>query len=109
MQEISVHKFKEKIDGKENVYLLDVRDSFEQYQSNIDYSHGMLIPLDQLENKVDEITACKNDEIVCMCRSGGRSAKATELLEKEGFTDVKTLKGGINQWAGEIDNSLPIY
>ena len=109
MQEISVRTFKEKIDSGENVYLLDVRDPLERYQADIDYPHGTLIPLDRLEHRLDEIKAGKNDEIICMCRSGGRSAEAAGLLEKQGFTNVKTLKGGINQWAREIDNTLPVY
>jgi len=44
-----------------------------------------------------------------MCRSGNRSGSACELLEKEGFTNVANLKGGINEWARKIDPSLPIY
>lgn len=110
MEDITVQQFKEKIDAEDsNVFLLDVREVFEQYQSNIKYENSKLIPLGQLSSRLDEIEIHKDKEIVCLCRSGGRSSKACELLEKEGFSNVKNLKGGINEWAREIDNSLPVY
>lgn len=109
MKEITVQEFKEKIESGEDVYLLDVREPFEQYQSKIEYNNSTLIPVDQLAGRLNEIEADKDAEIVCMCRSGGRSAQACELLEKEGYKNIKNLKGGINQWAKDIDTSLPVY
>ncbi|HKL18276.1 MAG TPA: rhodanese-like domain-containing protein [Halalkalibaculum sp.] len=109
MQEITVQELKNKIDNKEDVFILDVREPFEQYQSNLDYDHSKLIPVGELGERMDEIQSQKDSEIVCLCRSGGRSAKACDMLEREGFENVKNLKGGINKWAQEIDNSLPVY
>jgi adenylyltransferase/sulfurtransferase len=109
MKEITVQEFKKKSDAGDEMFLLDVREPFEQYQSKLDYSNSTLIPLDQLPDRLNEIEADKEGEIICMCRSGGRSAKACELLQKEGFENVKNLKGGINQWAKDIDTSLPVY
>lgn len=110
MEEITVQEFKEKLDSENsNVFLLDVREPFEQYQSKIEYENSTLIPVDQLQDRLDEIEAHKDQEVVCMCRSGSRSANACKLLEKEGFSSVKNLKGGINEWAREIDTSLPVY
>jgi len=109
MQEITVQELKEKIDNNEQVFVLDVREPFEQYQSKLDYENSTLIPLGDLSSRLNEIKSSKDQEVVCLCRSGARSAKACEMLEKEGFENVKNLKGGINQWAREIDNSLPVY
>lgn len=109
MKEITVQELKEKIDNNEQVFVLDVREPFEQYQSKLDYENSTLIPLGDLSKRVNEIESQKEAEVVCMCRSGGRSAKACKLLEKEGFENVKNLKGGINQWAKDIDSSLPVY
>lgn len=109
MKEITVQTLKRKIDNRENVFLLDVREPFEQYQSNIAYDHSTLIPVGKLSERVNEIADKKDQEVVCLCRSGSRSAEACKLLEKEGFTNVKNLKGGINRWAKDIDNSLPVY
>ncbi|HLR31645.1 MAG TPA: rhodanese-like domain-containing protein [Fodinibius sp.] len=109
MEEITAEALKKKIDNQENVFLLDVREPFEQYQSKISYDRSALIPLGELSDRLDELADKKDQEVVCMCRSGSRSAEACRLLEKKGFSNVKNLKGGINQWAKKIDPSLPVY
>lgn len=110
MEELTVQELEAKLENENsNVFLLDVREPFEQYQSKIDYENSTLIPVGKLSERLDEIESEKDSEIVCMCRSGSRSAQACKLLEEEGFSDVKNLKGGINEWAREIDNSLPVY
>jgi len=109
MQEITVEEFKQKIENNDNVFLLDVREPFEQYQSSIDYENSKLIPVGELNSRLDELEQHKNKQIVCLCRSGGRSGQACQLLEREGFPNVKNLKGGINEWARKIDTSLPVY
>jgi adenylyltransferase/sulfurtransferase len=47
--------------------------------------------------------------MVVLCKAGTRSARALELLVSAGFKRVKNLKGGINAWAREVDQNLPIY
>ena len=86
-----------------------MREPFEQYQSKIEYENSTLIPVGELSGRINELESHKGEEIVCLCRSGARSAHACQMLEKEGFENVKNLKGGINKWAKEIDNSLPVY
>ncbi|MGK7370761.1 MAG: rhodanese-like domain-containing protein, partial [Candidatus Halalkalibacterium sp. M3_1C_030] len=96
MQELTVQELKNKIDNNEEVFVLDVREPFEQYQSKLDYDNSKLIPVGELADRVDEIESQKDREIVCLCRSGARSAQACKMLEREGFENVKNLKGGIN-------------
>ncbi len=105
MKEITVQELKEKKEAGEDFFLLDVRESFEYQVSNLD---GELIPLGQLDARLDEIRNHKDKEVIVMCRSGGRSGKAVQLLEKHGFEQVYNLKGGITAWANEIDNSMPV-
>lgn len=107
MKEITVEELKEIKDKNESITLLDVREPFEAYISNIEVGSGKSIPLDDLASRLHELD--KQDQIVAICRSGVRSAKACKLLEQEGFENVVNLKGGINQWAKEIDDSLPVY
>jgi len=47
--------------------------------------------------------------MVVFCKAGTRSTRALELLVSAGFKKVKNLKGGINAWAREVDESLPVY
>ncbi len=109
MKEITVQQLKEKIDNGDDVFILDVREPFEKHQSDIKYENKTLIPFGSLKDRFGELDDRKNQEIVCLCRSGSRSARATRFLESQGFSDVKNLKGGINQWAKDIDQSLPVY
>lgn len=106
MKEITVEELKKKIDQKESFLLLDVRDPFEAHISNID-THSTLIPLDDLNGRIQELEQSR--EIIVLCRSGNRSGKACEILEKNGFSNVTNLKGGINEWAAKIDPSLAQY
>lgn len=55
-----------------------------------------LIPLGQLPARTGELDPAK--PVVVVCRSGNRSATATEFLLKSGFQDVKNLVGGMIAW-----------
>ncbi len=105
MQEITVQELKELKDNNADFFLLDVREDVEYMVSNLGGHH---IPVEQLENRLQEIEDRKDANVVVMCRSGGRSAKAVALLENHGFKQVSNLTGGIRKWAEEIDPSLPV-
>jgi len=107
MEDITVHQLKEKKENRESFFLLDVRETFEYYISKIDGSS--VIPVEELLSRLDELDDKKDQEIIVMCRTGSRSAQAQKMLLNNGFKNVKNLKGGINEWAREIDNSLPLY
>ena len=105
MKEITVEELKEKKESGEDFFLLDVREGFEYMVSNLDGEH---IPLGDLSSRVEEIKNYKDAEVIVMCRSGGRSGKAVEFLESEGFSTIYNLKGGITAWSKEIDTSMPV-
>lgn len=97
-------ELKDKLDKKEDIFLLDVRNFDEHQIAKIPGS--MLIPLDQLENRLNEIP--KNKEIIVYCHHGARSLDAVNFLKEKGFK-AKSLVGGIDVWARFIDHSIPIY
>jgi adenylyltransferase/sulfurtransferase len=103
--EMSPLELKEELDSSDPPLLVDVRDAEEWEISHIEGAH--LIPLNELPERVDELTRAK--ELVLYCRSGNRSARATRQLLDLGFANVKSLRGGINQWARQVDPSLPQY
>ena len=74
--------------------LLDVRSPEEFGGGHID--GAINIPIQELSGRVDELDD-KNHQIVVYCQSGGRSAMAKRLLERDGFTSVHDL-GGLAQW-----------
>ena len=59
---------------------------------------AQLLPLTELTVRYDELP--KDREIVAQCRSGKRSAQATEFLRDQGY-DVTNLEGGILRWKAE--------
>jgi molybdopterin/thiamine biosynthesis adenylyltransferase/rhodanese-related sulfurtransferase len=104
LPEISVEELKKKLDAKEDVFVLDVREPHEYQICNIG---GHLIPLGDLPKRVSELDSSKN--IVAHCRSGVRSGKAVDFLRQAGFTKVQNLTGGILAWADRVDPKMPKY
>ncbi|HEU5414365.1 MAG TPA: rhodanese-like domain-containing protein, partial [Candidatus Angelobacter sp.] len=102
--EISVEELKKKLDAKEDIFVLDVREPHEYKICNI---NGHLIPLNDLPKRVQELDPSK--ETVVHCRSGVRSARAVGFLRQAGFTNVTNLAGGILAWADRIDPKMPKY
>lgn len=103
IREISVQELREKL-ANGAVELIDVREDYEFEIANLG---GKLIPLNKVLSRSNEIS--KDTEVVMMCKMGGRSKKAIELLQKEGFENLFNLKGGITAWQKEIDPSMSAY
>jgi sulfur-carrier protein adenylyltransferase/sulfurtransferase len=104
LSEISVEELKKKLDAKDDIFILDVREPHEYQICNL---NGYLIPLGDLPKRVAELDSSR--EIVAHCKMGGRSAKAVEFLKQAGFTRVHNLTGGITAWAERIDTKMPKY
>src|SRR6201991_1487962 len=104
--QITVEALKQKLDAKETVFVLDVREPHEYQIANLG---APLIPVGSIESRLTELADRKNDEIIVHCRSGARSQKAALALKAAGFTNVSNLSGGILAWAEKIDPSMPKY
>ncbi len=90
--DITVEELKERIDKGENFNFLDVREEYEFEEQNLG---AKLIPLGELPDRLDEIEAWKNEEIIVHCRSGARSGNAKQFLTAQGYTNVRNVLGGI--------------
>src|ERR1700734_3088439 len=104
--QISVQELKRKLDAKEDVFVLDVREPHEYQIVNLG---APLIPVGDIARRSSELADKKNAEIIVHCKSGARSQKAAVALKNAGFTNVSNLTGGILAWADKIDPSLPKY
>jgi rhodanese-related sulfurtransferase len=76
--------------------LLDVREPDEYAQGHAPGS--TLIPLGQLEQRLNELAGYKNKPVAVICHSGRRSAQAATLLEKAGFSAISNVEGGMVAW-----------
>jgi rhodanese-related sulfurtransferase len=74
--------------------LLDVRSSGERAQKRIDGS--LHIPLNHLSDRLSEIP--RDRAVLLHCAGGYRSSIAASLLQREGFSEVSELAGGIAAW-----------
>jgi len=89
---------------KDNIIILDVRTP-EEFKEDGHLKGAILIPVNILHQKVDELRKYKNDKIILVyCRSGNRSVLASRFLSNLGFK-VYNIKGGINEWKAE---GLPV-
>jgi rhodanese-related sulfurtransferase len=96
---VSTEDAKKLIENNE-VVVLDVRTPEEFQGGHI--PNATLIPLQELENRLNEID--KEKGYLVVCRSGNRSAQASEILSNNGFSTIYNMTGGMNNWAFEIEN-----
>lgn len=104
MREITVQELKQKLDNKEDIQVIDVR---EPHEVEICSMGAELIPMGEVMDNLDRIS--KSKPVVIHCRSGARSGAIVKALEQKGYENVFNLKGGILGWASEIDPSLTKY
>ena len=93
--DITVEEFKERKDKGEAMHLLDVREKWEYEEANLG---ALLIPLQTLPNRLAELEAFKEEELIVHCRSGRRSDSAKKFLEQNGFKNVRNMLGGIEAY-----------
>jgi rhodanese-related sulfurtransferase len=93
--DITIEELKERMDKGEALHLFDVREEYEFDEFNIG---AILIPLGELQDRLDEISHLKNEEILIHCRSGARSGRAKDYLTAEGYTNVRNVLGGMMAW-----------
>ena len=80
--------------GDVGALIVDVREPNEYVQLRA--RGAVLLPLGRLNNRVKDLP--RDREILLMCRTGGRSANATQFLAASGFENVTNVDGGILAW-----------
>ncbi|RJG22681.1 rhodanese-like domain-containing protein [Massilia cavernae] len=85
--------------------LLDVRENWEFETCHIEGSN--LVPMNTVPARLQELD--DDAEIVCICHHGARSMAVANFLERNGFTNVMNLTGGIHAWAVQVDSAMPKY
>jgi molybdopterin/thiamine biosynthesis adenylyltransferase/rhodanese-related sulfurtransferase len=102
--EVTVQQMKEALAGND-IAVIDVREHDEAEIAKID---GVpMIPLSELPQRFTELDP--NQTIYLHCKMGTRSLKAVDFLKQQGFKYCRSVAGGINAWAEEIDPSVPRY
>jgi len=106
MDEITPEELKRRLDGRDPLVLLDVREDWETRLCRLD--NAVHIPVQEIEFRTDELNPA--DEIVVYCHQGVRSAAVAQFLrEQHGFTRVRNLMGGLDHWARSVDPRMRRY
>jgi rhodanese-related sulfurtransferase len=85
--------------------LLDVRENWEFETCKIEGS--VQIPMNTIPARMQELE--EDAQIVCICHHGARSMQVAAFLERNGFSSVTNLTGGIHAWAVQVDSTMPKY
>jgi rhodanese-related sulfurtransferase len=85
--------------------VLDVREPWEFQTCHIE--GATLMPMNTVPARHPELDP--DAPVVCLCHHGARSMQVAAFLERNGFTQVSNLTGGIHAWAGQVDASMPTY
>ncbi|HMQ02925.1 MAG TPA: rhodanese-like domain-containing protein [Pyrinomonadaceae bacterium] len=106
IEEISATELKRKIESGDDVQLIDVRQPEEFAFARI--AGAKLVPLGEVVRRMSELSAER--ETIVLCKMGGRSSRAIELLKQAGFQgELRNLRGGITAWSNEVDPTVPKY
>jgi rhodanese-related sulfurtransferase len=91
--------------GRDKPLLLDVREPWEWDTARIEGSQH--VPMREVPVRLAEID--RQREVVAICHHGGRSQQVAMFLEKNGFSKVHNLQGGVDAWSRTVDPAVPLY
>jgi rhodanese-related sulfurtransferase len=105
--EISCADVRRKLDDGDDFLFVDCREADEYALVHLDSAR--LFPMSEMALRIGELEPHRDCEIVIHCHHGGRSLQVAAWLRGQGFAHASSMAGGIDQWALEIDSSLPRY
>ncbi len=91
---IDIDQLKQKIDNKEDIAILDIRDKEDYDKTHI--KNSINIPLEEVANRIKELP--RNKELIVYDKTGNRSKLIVESLTKKGFTQAINLINGYPEW-----------
>ncbi|CAO1653622.1 ThiF family adenylyltransferase [Salinibacterium sp. NYA9b] len=104
-EEIESRELAAMLRGSAPLQLVDIREPFEFAIAAIETAE--LIPLGGLEGRLADIRT--DVPVVVYCHHGIRSERALRMLQSAGFTNIRHLVGGIDDYAQVIDPALARY
>ncbi len=94
---ITVDQLSQKMKTDSNLVVLDVRTPQERVGSLGKIDGSINIPIQELDNRIDELDKYKDKEIAVICRTGHRSSIGTKILTKNGF-NAENVEGGMSEY-----------
>ena len=91
--------------GRKPPVLLDVREPWEYQTCRIEGS--TLAPMNTIPARAQQLDP--ETETVVICHHGMRSLQVALFLERNGFSKLYNLQGGVNAWANQVEPAMPRY
>jgi len=111
--EITVTDLAAKLKSEDKFILLDVRELNELEYAKLTDARLEVTPMSQLAqtgtDALSESAKSQSAEIYVICHHGTRSAQVTGWLVQQGWTNIKSVRGGIDAYARQIDQSVGFY
>ena len=111
--EITVNELSEKLKSEDTFILLDVRELQELDYAKLADSRLEVTPMSRMAregtNALSESAKSQDSTIYVMCHHGNRSAQVTAWLAQQGWKNVFNVRGGIDEYARQIDHSVGFY
>ncbi len=82
--------------ARQEPLILDVRTPAEFKHGHL--PHAVLIPVQELQRRIGELSAYRQQDILIYCATGNRSTVASKILIDQGFTRISNMRGGIADW-----------
>jgi rhodanese-related sulfurtransferase len=106
--EVSVGELKSRLDAREALRLVDVREPFEHAIASIEGTE--LIPMNTIPSRLEHLRSEAGDAVLMvLCHHGMRSLNVVNWLRNQGIENCQSVAGGIDAWSREIDASVPRY
>ena len=111
--EVTVNELSEKLKSEDTFILLDVREPHELNFAKIADSRLDVTPMSRMAregtNALSESAKSQDSTIYVMCHHGNRSGQVTAWLAQQGWKNVFNVRGGIDEYARQIDRSVGFY
>ena len=111
--EITIAQLSEKLKSEDKFILLDVREFSELDYAKLTDSRLEVTPMSRLAregtNALSETAQSQDATIYVMCHHGNRSMQVTAWLVQQGWKNVFNVRGGIDEYARRVDQSVGFY
>lgn len=107
--EISVQKLSKMLNSDEKFVLMDVRELWEIDQAKWDDPRVHVVPLSTLAQYGGVEPLDDDVQVIVACHLGLRSAQVVNWLLAQGWENIFSLRGGIEAYALEVDESVGQY
>ena len=105
MIEMTALELHQHIKENPDITLIDVRETWEY---NVVYIENSIhIPISEIQSKMHDFD--EEQSIAFICHHGIRSRMVGIYFERNDFTNIINLRGGIDAWAKTVDNTMALY